>query len=99
MTSTLFSASTGTVSVIAAPSLARVAEGPHQQVVADVGVELAEAHRLDQQEADDERAVDRVRQVRQRLDTDLRAGEPRRAGDQLVDLPRHEQDEAGAEPA
>src|SRR3990167_1170864 len=75
--------------------LSGVAEGPDQQVVAQIGVHLAQPHRLNQQENNDQRAINRMWNVGQRFDPERDAQELRQPADQTVHQAGHQQNEGG----
>src|ERR1700737_2230599 len=74
-----------------------VAERPDQEVVTDVVVNLSKAQGFDQKKADDERAIEGLRKMCQRLDAEREPEPGRRPGDKTVHDAGHQQNERGAE--
>src|SRR3954462_5946104 len=78
-------------------SAPRMAKRPHQEVIADIVVDLGEAERLQHQKADDQRAVEHQRDMRAQIAAEREAGRARDGADQIVQHDRREQDECRAE--
>src|SRR2546425_2850140 len=81
------------------PLATRVAEGPYQQTLARVVVDLCQPERLEEQESDDQRAIQDQRRMREEIATDPAAIAARKGGQRVIQQQRRQQDEGGAEPA
>src|SRR5690606_24191046 len=80
-------------------STSGMAEGPDQEVFAKVVVDLGEAQRLEQQEADDERAIDHQGHVRDHVGGNVDPAAGRQPRHEVGQENRREQHEAGPQKA
>ena len=100
MTSMLFRARIAAWAVALHGATSSRTEWPDEQIVADVAVDLAETQRLDQQENDDQRAIDRMRRWRSASTPRRAAGEPAASqAIRLLIMPGISRMKAGAERA
>src|SRR3954465_9922321 len=74
-----------------------MAKRPHQEVIADIVVDLGEAERLQHQKADDQRAVEHQRDMRAQIAAERQARRARDGADQIIQHNGREQNECRAE--